>query len=888
MDLGLEVENLEKLDPANTGRVGALEAANFLKKSKLNANILGKIWDLADEGAKGYLDKAGFFMALKLISLHQNGREIAISNALLDTPPPDMGETPAPAISMMMNSSTPWIIRPSEKTKYDQLFDSLSPVDNKIPGAKVKPIMVNSKLPVDLLGKIWELSDIDKDGFLDRHEFHIAMHLVYKALEGVKVPSSLPMELMNEKTAPGRPNRLPPGAVQVLPPTPSFSSVSNPVIPVSFSPPLSSSSSAITQPHLPTSVAPDLLSGLNAVPTSESAWVVTKEERERYSVLFKASDTDKDGFVSGQEIKGVFLQSGVPQNILAHIWNLCDMDEIGKLSEDQFALAMWLVNRQLTGTPPPATLSAEMIPPSCRSKSSDSSHLPEVTQYTNPELAMLSKEIEELASEKIQLESSVMEKEAELRSREMEIHALQGELETLSLTLKQLESQKEAAQKKLDDLDSQRTSVESSLSELKRQIEMENLQVMKLREQAETQEKSLLEQEKELKGKKAELDAVNEEGRRLEDTISSCKNQLEAITKEMTDIDVFLSQGRENIDTLETEKREMEEAVAAYDSVIEGNEDALSVPDTLLRDIPLPDSLNVTSHVNHAPSSPPSTTFSQQDDPFQTRDPFSQTNGFGDPFSGEDPFKGDPFAGSDPFASAFPTADTGRKDAFAMGGGSSFDPFGAHATPSEVDGGFGGDPFAPRTSENRGAPPPRPESPIPALPPKKSNPPPPRPAPPKHTAPPAKPPPPRQVVASKEDPFDSSDPFAPSKSGSSASDQFADFAGFDKFFDSGSGTGSGSDVWRVGFSTANDPWNATGGGSPWDKTRLSPLGASESESELAWNHASGKDKDRAKGKGKVKVKDKDRGLPSEDEQMAWALADSLRLAKQSPNPSFFS
>ena len=30
---------------------------------------------------------------------------------------------------------------------------------------------MNSKLPVDILGRIWELSDIDKDGYLDRDEF---------------------------------------------------------------------------------------------------------------------------------------------------------------------------------------------------------------------------------------------------------------------------------------------------------------------------------------------------------------------------------------------------------------------------------------------------------------------------------------------------------------------------------------------------------------------------------------------------------------------------------------------------------------------------------------------------------------------------------------------
>ena len=32
---------------------------------------------------------------------------------------------------------------------------------------------MNSTLPVETLGKIWELADIDQDGALDRHEFTV-------------------------------------------------------------------------------------------------------------------------------------------------------------------------------------------------------------------------------------------------------------------------------------------------------------------------------------------------------------------------------------------------------------------------------------------------------------------------------------------------------------------------------------------------------------------------------------------------------------------------------------------------------------------------------------------------------------------------------------------
>ena len=40
--------------------------------------------------------------------------------------------------------------------------------------------MMGSKLPMPILGKIWDLSDVDRDGCLDRYEFTVAMHLVSK------------------------------------------------------------------------------------------------------------------------------------------------------------------------------------------------------------------------------------------------------------------------------------------------------------------------------------------------------------------------------------------------------------------------------------------------------------------------------------------------------------------------------------------------------------------------------------------------------------------------------------------------------------------------------------------------------------------------------------
>lgn len=52
----------------------------------------------------------------------------------------------------------------------------------------------------------------------------------------------------------------------------------------------------------------------------EVAWVVSEAENNKYGALFLQADMDRDGYVSGLEIKDVFLQSRLPQPILAHIW----------------------------------------------------------------------------------------------------------------------------------------------------------------------------------------------------------------------------------------------------------------------------------------------------------------------------------------------------------------------------------------------------------------------------------------------------------------------------------------------------------------------------------------------------------------------------------------
>lgn len=53
-------------------------------------NINLQVWDLSDPTGKGYLEQIGFYVALKLIALSQNGQEPSTSKLTSETPAPNL------------------------------------------------------------------------------------------------------------------------------------------------------------------------------------------------------------------------------------------------------------------------------------------------------------------------------------------------------------------------------------------------------------------------------------------------------------------------------------------------------------------------------------------------------------------------------------------------------------------------------------------------------------------------------------------------------------------------------------------------------------------------------------------------------------------------------
>uniref|UniRef100_A0A8C6S4Q2 Epidermal growth factor receptor pathway substrate 15 n=1 Tax=Neogobius melanostomus TaxID=47308 RepID=A0A8C6S4Q2_9GOBI len=336
-----------QVDPTNSGRVAAPDAAIFLKRSGLADVVLGKIWDLADSERKGGLNKQQFFVALRLVACAQNGLEVALKSLNVAVPPPKFHDTSSPLLPGGVPSDYPWVVKPEEKKKFDSIFESLGPAGGMLTGDKVKPVLLNSKLPVDILGRVWELSDLDRDGMLDRDEFSVAMYLVYRALEGEPVPMSLPPPLVppSKRKKPSVPPVVPPVVPPLVPPV----------------------------------------------------WVVSTADKAKYDELFAKTDSDMDGLVSGPEVRDIFLKTGLPSGTLARIWELCDIGDLGKLTRDQFALALHLINQKLTkGLEPPQSLSPEMIPPSDRQNIKQNNLAADFSAIK--ELDSLSNEIVELQS----------------------------------------------------------------------------------------------------------------------------------------------------------------------------------------------------------------------------------------------------------------------------------------------------------------------------------------------------------------------------------------------------------------------------------------------------------------------------------------------------------
>ncbi|NXG14071.1 ITSN2 protein, partial [Grallaria varia] len=84
-------------------------------------------------------------------------------------------------------------------------------------------------------------------------------------------------------------------------------------------------------------------------------WAITSEERAKHDKQFD-SLKPTGGYITGDQARTFFLQSGLPASILAEIWTLSDLNKDGKMDQQEFSIAMKLIKLTLQGQHLPAVL----------------------------------------------------------------------------------------------------------------------------------------------------------------------------------------------------------------------------------------------------------------------------------------------------------------------------------------------------------------------------------------------------------------------------------------------------------------------------------------------------------------------------------------------------
>lgn len=293
-------------------------------------------------------------------------------NSASSNPPPST--SPAPLLPQ--TSGGPIRVpplTPENITQYTTLFDQSGAQNGVLSGQARHPIKVHdelicfigdsakqiferTKLPNDVLGRIWNLADTHQRGELGLTEFMIAMHLLASYRNGSlrALPQLLPAGLYEAASRRGGPRPItgsrPSSGVASISPVnrqfsgSGFSSASNPGI-------------------RPTTQQPQSPPG--------DEWVIGAREKETFDQVFSTLDTENRSFITGEQAVGFFSNSRLPEEVLAQIWDLADIHSEGRLNRDEFAVAMFLIRQERTKRDPrdtlPQKLPPNLVPPSMRS-----------------------------------------------------------------------------------------------------------------------------------------------------------------------------------------------------------------------------------------------------------------------------------------------------------------------------------------------------------------------------------------------------------------------------------------------------------------------------------------------------------------------------------------
>lgn len=203
-----------------------------------------------------------------------------------------------------------------EIKKYWEIFQGLSPVNDKLTGDRVSPVLKNSRLKDDQLSRIWDLSDIDNDGQLDFEEFCITMRLIFDLVNG------------NQQSVP---NELPDWLIP--------SSKSH----------LIQANNAIANGYNHHATSSSISDDEDERLSDDFDWYISPTDKKTYESIYN-SNSDSYGRVKFDSLNGLYeTLSRVPRSDISSAWNLVNPKSFETIDKDQVLVFLHILNQRDNG-----------------------------------------------------------------------------------------------------------------------------------------------------------------------------------------------------------------------------------------------------------------------------------------------------------------------------------------------------------------------------------------------------------------------------------------------------------------------------------------------------------------------------------------------------------
>ncbi|KAI8393623.1 uncharacterized protein BYT42DRAFT_13414 [Radiomyces spectabilis] len=575
----------KKASQSKPGIVTGTEAVRFFASSGVPNEILSEIWETADRDNVGYLTPETFSIALKLIACAQHGQEAKdpILSTRVPLPQfegfkPDIVASPHRNDSQTSNTAAT-IIQPAEREKYASIFNVHHPVDGVLDAEKAKSIFLKSKLPTDTLGQIWNLADVRRSGALNQTEFVIAMHYIAKLMDGTL--SVLPTQLPPSVYASAGGNPVPSPVVRQS----SAEFTSSPAfLPRQLSgqhpahtPTIARQMTGMMTPPQRSQTIDSLGTmafGSAAAMDTPTQWDVSAQEKAQFDAFFDKIDTQRTGFMQGKDAVEFFKNSRLPEADLAHIWDLADMQQRGRLSRNEFAVAMHLIHKRLRGEALPSSLPQSLIPPSPHVPFMPSPSPAPARAFSGNELQRAATMAARPSPSSLTVDpfnpsssrgTSLMDDQdllgdfgnnEQLTQETNQVNQMQNQMADLRRATGEVKTQKLTAEQTLEQLAKQKQELQAQMAQVRLAHETEVKDLNELQEKLRQEEPAFVQVRDEHDAAQRELLEVQNQIAQLKQTLENGRAESESLRHRVHDIQVETTQLVQELEDLRSQVKQ--------------------------------------------------------------------------------------------------------------------------------------------------------------------------------------------------------------------------------------------------------------------------------------------------------------------------------------------